>query len=116
MWRDWVNIVLGFWLAVSPWLIGGAVHSENLAMVWNCVLTGSGIAALAGWAAAPPREVWPEWAVVLLGVWLLIAPNTLDYDIPVVTWNNIAVGLAAGILAIWRIFKVDIQDTTTGPK
>lgn len=116
MWKNWVTIVLGLWLAASPWLIGGPAHSENLAMVWNCVLTGGGIAVFAGWAVAAPKEVWQEWTVVLLAVWLLIAPNTLDYDIPILTWNNVAVGLATAILAIWRIFKVDIQETTTGPR
>jgi len=115
MWKDWVNIILGVWLAVSSWFIGGPAHSGNPAMVWNCVLTGGGIVIFAGWAAASPKEVWQEWTVILLGVWLLIAPNTLDYNVPAVTWNNVAVGLAAAILAIWRIFKVDIEEASTGP-
>lgn len=100
MWKDWTNVVLGLWLAVSPWFIGGAAHSANVAMVWNCVLTGGGIALFATWAVASPKEQWLEWALILLGVWLLIAPGTLHYEIPVVTWDNVIVGLAVAILAI----------------
>lgn len=103
MWKDWTNVVVGLWLAVSPWLIGGAAHSENVGMVWNCVFTGGVIVVFAAWAAASPKEVWQEWVVILLGLWLLIAPGTLKYDIPVVTWDNVIVGLAVAILAIWRI-------------
>lgn len=114
MWKDWVTIVLGLWLAASPWVIGGAAHAENPEMLWNCVLTGAGLVVFAGWAIASPKEVWQEWTVVLLGVWLLIAPGTLGYDIPVMTWNNAAVGLLVSILAIWRVFKVDIDETATG--
>jgi hypothetical protein len=100
MWKDWTNVVLGLWLAASPWLIGGSAHSANVGMVYNCVFTGIGIALFAGWAVASSKEVWQEWTVILLGIWLLIAPGTLAYDIPIVTWNNVIVGLAVAILAI----------------
>jgi hypothetical protein len=110
MWKDWTNIALGLWLAASPWLIGGATHSESVGMVWNCVLTGGAIVIFSGWAAASPKEVWQEWVAVLLGLWLTIAPGTLKYDIPVVTGNDIIVGLAVAIFAIWRILK---QNPTT---
>lgn len=41
--------------------------------------------------------------MTLLGLWLLIAPGTLRYEDPVVTWDNVAVGLAVAILAIWSV-------------
>lgn len=103
MWKDWTNVVLGLWLAASPWLIGGAAHAGKPDMVWNCVLTGLVIAVFAGWAAAAStKEAWQEWVVILLGLWLLIAPGTLKYDVPIVTWDNIIVGLVVATLAIWR--------------
>lgn len=49
------------------------------------------------------KGFWQEGAVIVLGIWLLVAPGTLSYDIPIVTWNNVAVGLAATILALSRI-------------
>lgn len=116
MWKDCLNILLGLWLAISPWLIGGALHSEDPEMVWNCVLTGIGLAIFAGWAIFDRKQVWLEWTVVLFGIWLLIAPGTLNYTIPIMTWNNVAVGLVASILAISRIFGIEIRETTMGPK
>ena len=84
-------------------MLGVVFRKANTAMVGNCVLTGGGIVIFAGWAAAAPKEVWQEWVVIFLGFWLLIAPGTLKYDIPVVTWDNVIVGLAGAILAIWCI-------------
>ncbi len=48
-WMEWINIVLGGWLAVSPWGLG---YSESLGLMWNAVITGLLIIALAGWALA----------------------------------------------------------------
>ena len=47
--EDWVNLVLGAWLVVSPWVLGfGALA----AAAWNAVIVGALIAALAAW------ELW----------------------------------------------------------
>lgn len=109
MWKDWTNVVLGLWLAASPWLIGGVAHSANVGMVYNCVFTGIGIALFSGWAVASSKEVWQEWAVIFLSIWLLIAPGTLAYDILIVTWNNVIVGLAVAILAIPSISRRNLM-------
>lgn len=78
------------------------------------MLTGGGIVIFAVWVAVSPKEMWQEWVVVFFGEWLLIVPGTLDYDIAVLTWNNVAVGLIAAIFAIWRIIKSDIEESWTG--
>jgi len=48
-WHDWANGILGVWLIVSPWILGFAAMT---AAVWNHVIVGLLIAALALW------EVW----------------------------------------------------------
>lgn len=48
-WHDWVNGVLGVWLVVSPWILG---FSAMTAAVWNHVIVGLLIVALAAW------ELW----------------------------------------------------------
>jgi hypothetical protein len=48
-WHDWVNGVLGVWVVVSPWILGFAALT---AAVWNHVVVGLLIVALAAW------ELW----------------------------------------------------------
>jgi hypothetical protein len=48
-WEAWASIVLGLWLAISPWIVGFAAV---LAARWTDVVLGLLIAAIAGW------EVW----------------------------------------------------------
>jgi hypothetical protein len=57
-WEEWINVVLGGWLAVSPWVLGLA----SGAVRWNFVIVGALVVALAiyelrelGSAGAPPE-------------------------------------------------------------
>jgi hypothetical protein len=52
-WEEWVNVVLGAWLIVSPWLLGFSALTN---VVWNQVVTGLVAGALALWAAYKARE------------------------------------------------------------
>ena len=42
-WEEWINVVLGGWLAVSPWLLGLASNAAR----WNFVIVGVLVLALA---------------------------------------------------------------------
>lgn len=44
-WEEWVNLVLGVWALVSPWLLGFAAVT---AAVWVHVVAGLIVAVLAG--------------------------------------------------------------------
>jgi SPW repeat len=100
MWQNWTNIVIGLWLAGAPWILGTAPQ-ESRGMIYNCVLSGLLIASFALWAALSKAERWQELAVVLFCIWLFIAPGTLQYTVPLITWNNVLVGLTVGTLALW---------------
>ena len=42
-WEEWINVVLGVWLAISPWTLGIA----NAAARWNFLIVGTLVVALA---------------------------------------------------------------------
>jgi len=46
-WEEWVNVVLGAWLLVSPWVLG---FSKSAVLMWNAVIFGALILVFAGWA------------------------------------------------------------------
>jgi hypothetical protein len=58
-WEEWVNIVLGAWLIVSPWALGVvslSAHAWSQALAWNQVIVGLIVGVLAIWTAISGYE------------------------------------------------------------
>ncbi|WP_276255566.1 vitamin K epoxide reductase family protein [Halomontanus rarus] len=55
--------------------------------------------------AHPTEEVWPQYAVVSLGFWLLASAPTLGYESALMTWNGVLCGLALIVLAGLTIYR-----------
>lgn len=45
---DWINVILGVWLVVSPFALG---YSDTVTAMWNNIIVGVVALVLAGWAA-----------------------------------------------------------------
>ncbi len=45
---DWINVVLGVWLIIAPFLLG---YTAVAAALWNDIIVGIIVVVLAGWAA-----------------------------------------------------------------
>lgn len=67
-WEEWVNIVLGLWLLVTPWLFDFAVvtlvsGTEGAAnayiATWSIVIAGVLVAGLAIWSMRDTRKQGP---------------------------------------------------------
>jgi hypothetical protein len=55
---DWINAVLGVWLVISPFALD---YSATVMAMWNNIIVGIVVLALAGWAAfAYTKEVSPQ--------------------------------------------------------
>lgn len=52
-WEEWLNVALAVWLIVSPWALGVVALS---ALMWNQVVVGLVIGALAIWSAIAEHE------------------------------------------------------------
>jgi K+ transporter len=70
-WQDWLDMVLGLWLAVSPWIIDFA--DSDPAAARNALIVGIAIAVLSALTFLAYHVV-EEWVDVILGVWLIISP------------------------------------------
>ncbi|MBE3574345.1 MAG: SPW repeat protein [Firmicutes bacterium] len=53
MWQGWVNLVLGIYLAVSPWIVG---FSTQAAAMWNNLIVGIVVAILAYWGQTEAQK------------------------------------------------------------
>src|SRR5262245_47134573 len=107
-WQDWVNLLLGAWLFISPWVLGfaktgaegGGGHSSASTNAWifGVIVIILSIAALA--KALP----WEEWLNLLAGLWLFISPWALGYSgTSTALWNALIVGALIFILACWDL-------------
>lgn len=45
MWQNWVNVILGIWLIIAPF-----IFNFDVAARWNSVIVGIVVAVLAYWA------------------------------------------------------------------
>jgi hypothetical protein len=70
-WSDWINILVGFWLFISPWAL-----ATTGAGAWNAWVLGA-IVALFGFIALSDSRA--EWANVAAAVWLFFSPWFLGF-------------------------------------
>ena len=108
-WQDWINVLFGVWLFVSPWVLG---FSHIGAAAWNAYILGVAVFVFAVIALFSP-QIWEEWINLILGIWLIISPFILAYAAqhPVAMWNSIIMGILVGGDAFWA--AVQPQRPTT---
>ena len=100
-WQDSLNVVLGVWLILSPWILG---FSPDQTAMWNAVLLGA-VIALVALGALIDFHKWEEWVDMALGAWLVASPWVLGFaaTLATATWNFVVVGLLAIALAAWAL-------------
>jgi len=99
-WRDAANLILGLWLAISPWALSYAMEAIP---TWNALIVGV-IIAVAAAAALVAFHKWEEWVNVALAAWLIVSPFVLDFvGHSSAMWNHIGVGVLVGGLALWTV-------------
>ncbi|HKX07258.1 MAG TPA: SPW repeat protein [Stellaceae bacterium] len=74
-WEDWVDMVLGVWLAVSPWILG--FSDSDPAATRNALIIGIAVAALSALTFLA-YSIIEEWVDVVLGLWLIASPWILS--------------------------------------
>jgi hypothetical protein len=102
-WEDWVNLVLGIWLCVSPWILQAG--GDEMIATQNAVLVGF-LLIVTETVTLVSFRVWEEWISVVLGAWLVVSPWVLGITALVPTANFVIVGLAVVVLALYEIWDV----------
>jgi hypothetical protein len=97
-WQDVVNLLLGAWLFVSPWVLGfntaGIVATS--AWVFGIIIAGLALSAILAY------QQWEEWLEAAIGIWILVSPWVLKAaGNPRILWSSLIVGALLVILALW---------------
>jgi hypothetical protein len=105
-WEDWLSMLLGVVIGISPWLAG---QQDNLVINWNAFLIGAAIIAL-GALESIALSRWEEGAEMAAGLWLLVSPFVFGYAAtgPLRYWH-FALGAAVvllGAIELWQDWKV----------
>jgi hypothetical protein len=96
-WASWINVILGIWLIISPWIVGYAMHGTPM---WNNIVLGV-LVLILGLVASSSRFAAPSWWNVVFGIWLIISPFLLRYArLEGAMVNDLVLGVVVGVLAL----------------
>lgn len=94
---EWVNLVLGLWLIISPWALG---FSASVGALWSTLLLGLGVAVVAIWGLAKLGQQVPDWVNLVLGIALFLAPWVIGFSMMAgAAWNSWLLGIAVFVIA-----------------
>ena len=97
-WQDWLILIGGIWLFISPWLFGFSRTNYS----WDPFLMGVLLMIFSIWAIGN-RRLWEEWLTLIIGAWIFISPWVLGFAGTPDQWNFYIVGGAVFILSIWDL-------------
>jgi len=102
-WEDWLGMLLGLLVALSPWVSGD--HLAGRIAVWNAALVGVLLFFLAELEYVLLRR-WEEAAQLVLGLWLVVSPYVFGYfnDGSLRFWHSTLGGLVIllAALELWQ--------------
>jgi hypothetical protein len=101
-WEDWVNWALGFWLCLSPWILGYANESSATK---NATLVGF-LLILTEAVTLSAFEPWEEWLNIALGSWLFLSGWILGSANTAAGVNFVVVGLMVIALAAFEMWQL----------
>lgn len=103
-WQDVVNMVIGVWLIMCPWVLG---FSAERLMMTNFVIVGVALIGLTLGALFVPKA-WEEWSECALGLWLIVSPWVLTFSqFENATGNALAAGSAVVLMSVWSLLAYE---------
>lgn len=94
-WMSALDIILGAWIAVSPWALG---YTSTAAIV-NSLIFGIGIIVFGVVREAMPSMIWSSWVNFAAGIWVIISPFILQMNTMAAYWNLVITGVLVGIIS-----------------
>jgi hypothetical protein len=91
-WQDWLSLVLGVILFITPWIFGTATNGASSWDAWILGIIGVILALVA--LALVSAATFTEWVSVVLGIVLFISPWVLGFaTLPAAAWSAWIIGI-----------------------
>ena len=101
--QDWINLICGVLLFISPWALGFSGDAMAARTVW----VGGVIIFLMGVAALMQFAEWEEWIALIVGALVIIAPWALRFaTIHAAMWTCVVLGVIVVLSSISEIWVV----------
>ena len=101
--QDWINLICGVLLFVSPWALG---FSDDL-MAARTAWVGGVVIFVMGAAALMQFAEWEEWVALIFGALVIIAPWVLGFAaIHAAMWSCVVLGAIVVLSSISEIWAV----------
>lgn len=95
---DWINLLLGVWLIISPWVLKTTANQASTRVV---VILGIAVVVASIWALTQIQARAAEWWNVAFGVILFLVPWIFGYiNHTRIAWDSWIVGVAVAVLAL----------------
>src|SRR5208282_3928610 len=101
--QDWINLVCGVLLFISPWALrfSGDVVAARTAWIGGVVIFVMAVAALVQFAE------WEEWVALIVGALVVIAPWVLGFAaVHAAVWSCVVLGIIVVLASIWELWSV----------
>ena len=113
----WLQLLLGIWLFVSPWVLGFVVGLGVAApglpnspagtagiAVWDAWVLGA-LVIIAALSRLARLALWQDHAILVFGAWIFAAPWVLGFNHwwPVASWDHWMTGLFLFLISAWAI-------------
>jgi len=116
-WEDWLGMLLGVLIVVSPWFPSQASHevidADRSYVILNTFVVGMLVFGLAQLEYVAPRR-WEEVAGILVGLWLIASPYIFGYhgDGMLRFYHSTLGGLVLllAALQLWQDWDLSDQD------
>jgi O-antigen/teichoic acid export membrane protein len=101
-WEDWLGIVLGVLIGLSPWLAG---QQDDAVIAWNAVIVGALVLALFALELSGLQR-WEEVLEIACGLWLIASPFIFGYsDAGALRHWHFVLGAIVALLAAWELWQ-----------
>jgi uncharacterized membrane protein HdeD (DUF308 family) len=98
-WQDWVSLVLGILLFISPFVFGTMGHTSSAWDAWVLGVIGVILALL---SLGLPNNPVTEWLTLVLGIVLFISPWIFAFaTLTTAAWTSWVIGVLFVIAAGW---------------
>lgn len=98
---DWLNLILGVWVLISPWALGFASMTGAM---WTGVVMGILLIIGSAWTLYQPDRRQVEWVNLVLGIVLFVAPWVVAYQgAAAAAWNSWILGAVVALIAAYTM-------------
>ena len=109
--QDWINLVCGALLFISPWVLGFRSDSMPARTVW----VGGVIIFVMGLVALMQFAEWEEWIALIVGALVIIAPWVLGFAaVHAAMWTCVVLGAIVVLSSISEIWAVHHSEAMVG--